>query len=234
MGQKVNPVGLRLNLTKRWESRWFANKKQFPIQLFQDAQIRRFLRKKYPDGGIREIVIFRNAKMIEVTIYTAKPGIIIGRSGAGMTEIRNLIEKILLTNLPKSDQPKIRIHVEELKNQDVYARVIAESVAHQIEKRIIPRRAVRQALEKLKEKGIKGAKIRVSGRLGGVEIARTESLTIGSIPLHTFRNQIDYAYVSALTTYGTIGVKVWINLGEYDFDKIDENEVREMEKRKER
>lgn len=233
MGQKVNPKSLRLNLTKKWESRWFAPKKNFSQFLEQDLLIRNHLRKKYPEGAIKEIVVFRNAKNIEITIYTAKPGIIIGRSGQGMNDIRDIVNKVCFKNF-NGPKPKVRIHVEDIRNFEHSAYLVAESVAFQIEKRIPPRKALKKALEKITEKGIKGAKIKVSGRLNGAEIARSEMLGFGSIPLHSIKMNIDYAYVQAITTYGTIGVKVWINLGEFARDQEEQKEELENERRKNR
>lgn len=232
MGQKVNPLSLRLNLTKKWESRWFASKRDFAQYLAQDEKIRKLLRQKFPEGAIKNIVIFRNVKSVEVTIYTAKPGIIIGRSGSGMNDIKSLVEGACFSDNYSKKQQKIKLHVEEFRNIENSAQLVAENIAGQIEKRITPRRAMKQAIDKLKDKGLKGARVRASGRLGGAEIARSESISYGSIPLHSFKIDIDYAYVKALTNYGTVGIKVWLNLGEFDFGKEEEIEEREREKRR--
>lgn len=234
MGQKVNPISARLSLTKKWDSRWYTSKKLFAAYLKQDEQIRNSLHKKYHEGAIKDIIIFRDNKVIEITIHTAKPGIVIGRSGKGMNDIKELVQKTCFLDIPIKKQPKIRIHVEEVRKVEESAKLTAENVAFQIEKRVTPRKAMRQALEKLKDKGILGAKVRVSGRLGGAEIARSESLSFGPIPLHTLRMKIDYACVHAQTTYGTVGVKIWINLAEYKPDEEEQKDDVESERRRER
>lgn len=234
MGQKVNPQGFRLALTRKWESRWFAPKNSFRTYLKQDHDIRSCLRKKYPEGAIKDILIFRSAKNIDITIHTAKPGIIIGRAGQGMNEIKGLVEMTCFDNSKQQNRPRIHIHIEDIREVEKSAYLIAESVAYQIEKRIAVRKAIKKALEKLQDKGIKGAKIRVSGRLGGAEIARSESQFYGSLPLHTLRTNIDYAMIRAITTYGTIGVKVWLNLGKFSREFEDEKDIIETERRKNR
>lgn len=234
MGQKVNPISARLNLTKKWDSRWYASKYNFAEYLEQDEKIRNSVNKKYPESAIKSIVIFRDSKVIEITIFTAKPGIIIGRSGKGMGDISQLVQKTCFFDILPKKQPRIRIHVEEVRKVEESAQLVAENVAFQIEKRVAPRKAIRQALEKLQAKGIVGAKIRVSGRLGGAEIARSENLSYGPVPLHTLKMKIDYAMIHAQTSYGTVGIKVWINLLEYKPDEEEYKDQAETDRRKER
>lgn len=207
MGQKVNPIGFRLaKKRRRWRSSWYANSSEFGNLLGEDHKIRSYLEKKPSMVGTSKIVIKRMAEKIEVTIHTARPGLVIGKKGA---EIDNL-----KSQLCKLTGKQVWIEVEEVKRPDLDAKLVADGIARQLERRIPFRRAMKKALQACQDAGAQGIKVRVSGRLGGAEIARSEEYKTGQVPLHTLRNEIDYAIVRAETTYGCIGVKVWINLGE--------------------
>lgn len=206
MGQKVNPISLRLIRNKKWKSRWYANKQEFGTLLEEDRVIRNYLSKKSSSQGTSVIKINRKSEKIEVSIVTARPGLVIGKKGA---EIENL--KKQLSKLTGKD---VWVEVEEIKRPDLDAKLVADGIAKQLERRIPFRRAMKKALQASKDAGAVGVKVQVSGRLGGAEIARTEWYIEGSIPLHTIRADIDYAMGRAETTYGSIGVKVWINRGE--------------------
>lgn len=208
MGQKVNPIGVRLIRTKNWLSRWFANKQEFGNLLIEDFQIRKFLRSKPACSGSSQIKIRRMSEKIEVTICTARPGLVIGKKGAEI--------EILKSELSKMTGKEVWLEVEEIKRPDLDAKIVADSVAKQLERRIPFRRAMKKAMQQTMDAGALGIKISVSGRLGGAEIARTEWYIEGSVPLHTLRADIDYFHSRAETTYGTLGVKVWINRGEDD------------------
>lgn len=215
MGQKVNPVGVRLGFNKGWSAHWFSGK-DYSKCLQEDHGIKKIIQGKYQRAAISTIEIFRNRGDIVVNIHTAKPGIIIGRSGAGAQELRAMIEKQLFKGLPIKERPNFRLNIVETKNPELSATIVAENIANQLERRISVKRAIRQAMERTMEKKAKGIKIKVSGRLGGAEIARSEAVSNGSIPLQTLRSNIDYALAEAKTTYGVIGIKVWIYLGESD------------------
>ncbi|OUM95058.1 MAG: 30S ribosomal protein S3 [Thermobacillus sp. ZCTH02-B1] len=206
MGQKVNPVGLRIGIIRDWESRWFAGK-DFGDLLLEDVKIRDFLKKKLKDAAVSRIEIERAANRVNVTIHTAKPGMVIGKGGS---EVENL--RAELTKITKGK--KVHINIMEIKQPDLDATLVAESIAQQLERRISFRRAMKQAIQRTMRAGAKGIKCSVSGRLGGAEIARTEGYTEGTVPLHTLRADIDYGTAEAHTTYGRIGVKVWIYRGE--------------------
>ncbi|MCD5406143.1 MAG: 30S ribosomal protein S3 [Desulfotomaculum sp.] len=206
MGQKVNPTGLRVGIIKDWESKWFANKKNFPALLIEDVKIRKFIKKQLYQAGISRILIERAANRVKVTIHTAKPGIVIGRGGTEVEVLRKTLEKIT--------GKKVSINIQEVKMPEVEAQLVAENVAGQLEKRIAFRRAIKQVITRSGKVGAKGIKVAVSGRLGGAEIARTEWASEGKVPLHTLRADIDYGFAEANTTYGKIGVKVWIYKGE--------------------
>ena len=215
MGQKVNPTGLRLGFNKNWTAHWFSSK-NFAGFLKEDYTIKQIIEKKYKRSGIASIDIFRSRGSLVVTIQTSKPGIIIGRSGAGAQELRAQIEKALFKGLSGKERPTLRLNIIEMKNPELSATIVAENIANQLERRISVKRAIRQAVERSMEKKAKGIKIKVSGRLNGAEIARNEIVSNGSIPLQTLRSDISYALAEAHTTYGVIGVKVWIYLGELD------------------
>lgn len=205
MGQKVNPVGLRIGIIRDWESKWYAGK-DFGTLLLEDVKIREYLKKKLKDSAVSRIEIERAANRVNVTIHTAKPGMVIGKGGAEVEVIRNQIAA--MTN------KKVHININEIKNPDMDAILVAESIAQQLERRVSFRRAMKQALQRSVRSGAKGIKTVVSGRLGGAEIARSEGYSEGTVPLHTLRADIDYGTAEAHTTYGRIGVKVWIYRGE--------------------
>ena len=212
MGQKVSPVGLRIGINKDWEAKWYAEgKKDFTKFLNNDVQIRKYLFKKYKNAGISKIVIERNNKRTEVFIYAAKPGIIMGQSGVEIEKTTKALSKLI--------KEELRLTVVEIKNPDMVAQLVADNIAHQIENRVSFRVAQKKAIRNTMKAGAKGIKTLVSGRLGGADIARGEGYSEGTIPLHTLRADIDYATSEADTTYGKIGVKVWIYKGEILEDK---------------
>ena len=206
MGQKVNPKGLRIGVNKDWEANWFADKKDFGILLNKDDKIRKYIAKKMKDAAVAQVVIERTAKRTEVKIYTAKPGIIIGRGGEDIEKLRNELKKLV--------DEEIYVSIIEVKNPDLSAKLVADQIASQIEARAPFRSAQKRAIRNTMKAGAKGIKTSVSGRLGGAEMARTEGYTEGTVPLHTIRADVDYAISEANTTYGKIGVKVWIYKGE--------------------
>ncbi|TVX95633.1 30S ribosomal protein S3 [Cohnella terricola] len=206
MGQKVNPVGLRIGIIRDWESKWYADK-DFGSLLIEDVKIREFLKKKLKEAAVSKVEIERAANRVNVTIHTAKPGIVIGKGGAEVEVLRGQLTK--LTN-----GKKVHINISEIKNPELDAILVAESIAQQLERRVSFRRAMKQAIQRTQRAGAKGIKTSVSGRLGGAEIARQEGYSEGTVPLHTLRADIDYGTAEAHTTYGRIGVKVWIYRGE--------------------
>jgi len=212
MGQKVNPKDMRVGIIQPWPSRWFATKKNFAKKLLQDIKIRNYLEKKLRDAAVSKIEIERTSSHISVIIFSSKPGVIIGRSGDSIDGLK--------TELFRKFNTRFDVVIREVKNPDIDARLLADSVARQIEKRIAFRRAAKSAVRKAMEGGAKGVKVLVSGRLGGAEISREEFYTEGKIPLQTFRADIDYATDRAETTYGTIGVKVWVFKGEVFKDRL--------------
>ena len=206
MGQKVHPTGVRVGIIKDWKAKWYADSKNFADYLVEDQKIRKFLKKKLYAAGISDIEIERTAKMIRVNVHAAKPGIIIGKGGAGAESL-----KAELTKLIGKD---ININIVEVKSVDTDAQLVAENIAGQLERRISFRRAMKQCMQKSMKAGALGIKTAVSGRLGGADMARTEFYKEGTIPLQTLRADIDYGFAEADTTYGKIGVKVWIYKGE--------------------
>jgi small subunit ribosomal protein S3 len=216
MGQKVNPVGFRLGFNVGWSSHWFANSKDYAKLLQEDDAIRSIITKRYSRASIASIELYRNRGDIVVTIHTGKPGVIIGRGGAGSQELRRLIDEKLNKLYAGLKKPGLRLNIVEVKNPELSAAIVAESIAGQIERRISVKRAIRQSVERTMEKKAKGIKIKVTGRLNGAEIAREENVANGSIPLQTLRSNISYSLAQAHTTYGVIGIKVWIYLGESD------------------
>lgn len=206
MGQKVNPVGLRVGIIRDWESKWYAGK-DFGDLLLEDVKIREYLKNKLKDSALSHIDIERAANRVNVTIHTAKPGMVIGKGGSEVEAIRTHIAKI-------SNGKKVHINIAEIKSPDLDAILVAESIAQQLERRVSFRRALKQAIQRSMRSGAKGIKTAVSGRLGGAEIARSEGYSEGTVPLHTLRADIDYGTAEAHTTYGRIGVKVWIYRGE--------------------
>jgi small subunit ribosomal protein S3 len=205
VGQKVNPVGLRIGIIRDWESKWFAEK-DFGTLLLEDVKIREYLKNKLKDSAVSHIDIERAANRVNVTIHTAKPGMVIGKGGAEVEVIRNYIAGL--------SNKKVHINISEIKSPDLDAILVAEAVALQLERRVSFRRAMKQAMQRTMRSGAKGIKVATSGRLGGAEIARTEGYSEGTVPLHTLRADIDYGTAEAATTYGRIGVKVWIYRGE--------------------
>src|SRR6186713_706095 len=214
MGQKVNPVGIRLGITRDWVSKWYAGKKQFADQIYTDYQVRVFLRKKLAEASVSRVHIERAARKVNVTIHTARPGIV--KKGEDIEKLRGETARLLA--MPVSD---VRLNVAEIRKPELDAQLVAEGIAQQIEKRVMFRRAMKRAVMSTMRSGALGVKVRLSGRLNGSEIARTEWAREGRIPLHTFRADIDYATAEARTTYGVIGIKVWIFKGEV-FDKVPE------------
>ncbi|MGI5908325.1 MAG: 30S ribosomal protein S3 [Christensenellales bacterium] len=206
MGQKVNPHGFRVGVIKDWDTRWFASKKDFANNLYEDYKLREFLKKKLFQAGISKIEIERAAQRVTINIHTAKPGMVIGKGGTGVELLRKELVKITGKN--------VVVNIIEIKNPDLDAQLVAENIAAQLEKRISFRRAMKQTMGRTMKSGAKGVKLQVSGRLGGAEIARTEGYHDGSIPLQTLRADIDFGFTEAKTTYGRIGVKVWIYKGE--------------------
>lgn len=206
MGQKVNPHGARVGVIFDWSTRWFADKKDFADYLVEDHKIRTTLKEKYFATGISRIDIERSAARMTINIFTGKPGMIIGRGGKGIEELKAMVEKMV-------GRP-VTINVVEIKNPDTDAQLVAENIAQQLEKRISFRRALKQSIQRTMRAGAKGMKAQVSGRLGGADIARSEHYHEGSIPLQTLRANIDYGFAEAKTTYGRLGVKVWIYKGQ--------------------
>jgi small subunit ribosomal protein S3 len=206
MGQKVNPHGLRIGIIKDWDTKWYASTKDFSSFLIEDVKIRRFLKKKLYIAGIARIEIERAANKVKINIHTAKPGIIIGKQGAGIEALRKELEKMT--------GKSVLLNITEIKNIELVAQLVAENIAAQLEKRVSFRRAMKQAMSRTMKAGARGIKTQVSGRLGGAEIARVEHYAEGTIPLQTLRADIDYGFAEANTTYGKIGIKVWIYKGE--------------------
>ena len=206
MGQKINPIGLRLGINRGWDSTWFAKKKDFGKLLIEDFKIRNYIKKNIVNSGVSEITIERSSKKCTVSINTSRPGFVIGKKGSDIDKIKN--------NLSKFTSNEVTLNIKEVKKPETNAYLVAENIAQQLVKRISYRRAMKRAMQSCLRLGAKGIKVSVSGRLGGNEIARTEWLRDGSIPSHTLRANIDYAEAEALTTYGIIGIKVWIYKGE--------------------
>ncbi len=206
MGRKVHPYGFRLGVINDWRARWYAEGKEYGDQLIEDQKIRDLIRKDLGRAGISDLEIERFPKQVSVTIHTAKPGIIIGRKGASVNNLKKSLEDMT--------QKKVRIEVEEISRPETVAALVAESIVQQVEKRVSHKRAMKQAAQRAMRLGAKGVRIAMSGRLAGSEMARHESVQEGRIPRHTLRSEIDYAIDEALTTYGRIGVKVWIYKGD--------------------
>jgi small subunit ribosomal protein S3 len=209
MGQKVNPVGIRLGITRDWTSRWYADSKNYAAHLHSDWMVREFLKKKLAEASVSRIHIERAARKANITIHTARPGMVIGKKGEDIEKLR--VEAAKLMQMAVGD---VRINISEIRKPELDATLVAEGIAQQIEKRVMFRRAMKRAVMNTMRSGALGVKVRVSGRLNGSEIARTEWSREGRIPLHTFRAEIDYGLAEARTTYGVIGVKVWIFKGE--------------------
>lgn len=206
MGQKIHPIGFRLSVQKNWTSRWYANSKNFPAMLNSDIKVREFLKKKLSHAAVSKIVIERPAKNAKITIYSARPGIVIGKKGEDIESLRSSLQGLM--GVP------VHLNIEEVRKPEIDATLIAESIAQQLEKRVMFRRAMKRAMQNAMRLGAKGIKIMSAGRLNGIEIARTEWYREGRVPLHTLRADIDYGVAEAQTTYGIIGIKVWVFKGE--------------------
>lgn len=206
MGQKVNPHGFRVGIIKDWNSKWYADKKNFDEFLVEDDKIRKYIKKKLFISGISKIEIERAANRVKISVHTSKPGMVIGRGGSGVEALRKEIEQMTGRS--------ISINVEEIKNPSLDAQLVAENITSQLERRVSFRRAMKQVIQRTMRSGAKGIKTSVSGRLGGADMARTEGYNEGTIPLQTLRADIDYGFAEADTTYGKLGVKVWIYKGE--------------------
>ena len=206
MGQKINPIGFRLGVTKNWSSKWYANSKNFSVFLQNDIKVREFLNKKLANAAVSKIVIERPAKNAKITIYSARPGIVIGKKGEDIETLRSSLQNLM--GIP------VQLNIEEIRKPEVDAMLIAQSIAQQLEKRVMFRRAMKRAMQNAMRLGAQGIKIMSSGRLNGIEIARSEWYREGRVPLHTLRADIDYGVARAQTTYGIIGIKVWIFKGE--------------------
>jgi small subunit ribosomal protein S3 len=209
MGQKVHPVGIRLGISKDWASKWYANSKMFPSYIRTDFELRKFIKQKLKDASISRIHIERPARKAHITIHTARPGIVIGKKGEDIEKLRREIAKMLDMSLAD-----VRINIAEIRKPELDAQLVAEGIAQQLERRVMFRRAMKRAVTNTMRLGAGGIKVKVGGRLNGAEIARSEWYHEGRVPLHTFRADIDYGFAEAATTYGVIGVKVWIFRGE--------------------
>ncbi len=206
MGQKVNPIGLRLGINRNWESRWFPDFNKMPDRVEEDNKIRAFLKKELYYAGISNIIIERTAKKLRVTIVAARPGIIIGKKGADIEKLKEKLQRLV--------GKEVFINIKEEKRPQASAQLAAENIATQLERRVAFRRAMKKVMQAAQKAGVKGIKVQVAGRLGGAEMARREWYLEGRVPLHTLRAKIDYGFAQAYTTYGVIGVKVWIFKGE--------------------
>ena len=222
MGQKVNPIGLRLGINRGWDSIWFAKKKQYGKLLIEDYKIRDYIKKNIVNSGVSEIIIERSSKKCTVSIHTSRPGFVIGKKGADIEKIKKNISKIT--------DNEVLINIKEIKKPELNANLAAENIAQQLVKRIAYRRAMKRAMQSAMRLNAKGIKVMVSGRLAGNEIARTEWLREGSIPLHTLRANLDYGEAEALTTYGIIGVKVWIYKGELFEKDVEKEKIERVKK----
>lgn len=206
MGQKVNPIGLRVGIIRDWEGRWFARKKDYADLVLEDIKIRKYVKKRLYASGVAKVEIERAANRVKVTIHTARPGMVIGRQGNEVENIRKELEKL--------SGKQVQLNIAEVKTPELNAQLVAENIAFQLERRTSFRRAMKQSITRTMRLGAQGIKVAVSGRLMGAEIARTEGYSEGKVPLHTLRADIDYGFAEANTTYGKIGVKVWIYKGE--------------------
>jgi len=205
LGQKVNPLGLRLNITRTWDSIWYADK-EYAGYLFEDQKIRKFLKKRLYHAGLARMIIERTGEKVRIKLYTARPGIVIGKKGAEIENLKKDLEKLI--------SKTVTLDIQEVRRPEADAQLVAESIATQLERRVAFRRAMKKAVNSAQRFGVKGIKISCSGRLGGAEMSRCEWVREGRVPLHTLRADVDYALAEANTTYGIIGVKVWIFKGE--------------------
>ncbi|HIG07508.1 MAG TPA: 30S ribosomal protein S3 [Methylococcaceae bacterium] len=225
MGQKVHPTGIRLGIVKDWTSRWYANSKDYPILLNQDLKVRSFLKEKLAHASVSRIQINRPSGSAQITIHTARPGIVIGKKGEDIDKLRTAVSAMM--GVP------VQINVEEIRKPELDAQLVAEGIAQQLERRIMYRRAMKRSVTNTMRLGAEGIKINLGGRLNGAEIARSEWYREGRVPLHTLRADIDYGFAEALTTYGIIGIKVWIFKGEvFGYDSQAKNTVSKKDKRK--
>ena len=206
MGQKINPIGFRLGVQRNWTSRWYANSKGFSGMLLEDIEVRKYLRKRLAHASVARVVIERPAKNARITIHSARPGVVIGKKGEDIENLRGELQKLM--GVP------VHVNIEEVRKPELDAQLIADSIAQQLEKRIMFRRAMKRAIQNAMRLGAQGIKIMSAGRLNGIEIARTEWYREGRVPLHTLRAEIDYGVSEAKTTYGVIGIKVWVYKGE--------------------
>tara|TARA_B100000214_G_scaffold374358_1_gene356859 strand:- start:1102 stop:1788 length:687 start_codon:yes stop_codon:yes gene_type:complete len=220
MGQKVNPIGLRLGVNRGWDSVWFAKKGDYGKYLIEDYKIRQFIRKNIINAGVSEIVIERSSKKCIVSIHTSRPGFVIGKKGSDIEKIKSKISKIT--------KDEVTVNIKEIKKPELNSYLVAENIAQQLVKRVAYRRAMKRAMQGTMRLGAKGIKVCVSGRLAGNDIARSEWLREGSIPLHTLRANLDYAESEALTTYGMIGVKVWIYKGEIFLKDVEKQKIQKV------
>jgi small subunit ribosomal protein S3 len=209
MGQKVHPIGIRLGITRDWASKWYANSNQFADYVYGDFKVRQFLKEKLKEASVSRIQIERPSRKANITIHTARPGIVIGKKGEDIEKLR--AEICTMLNLPLQD---VRVNIAEIRKPELDAQLVAEGIAQQLERRVMFRRAMKRAVTNTMRLGAEGIKVKVGGRLNGAEIARSEWYREGRVPLHTFRADIDYGFAEAKTTYGIIGVKVWIFRGE--------------------
>lgn len=221
MGQKVHPTGIRLGISKDWNSKWYASSADFPDLLNADIQVREFLRKKLAGANVSKIQIKRPTRTCEITIYTARPGVVIGKKGADIERLRQDVAKLIGLHINN-----VKLNIEEIRKPELDAQLVAEGITQQLERRVMFRRAMKRSIQNTMRMGAQGVKIRVAGRLNGAEIARSETYHEGRVPLHTLRADIDYGVAEANTTYGIIGVKVWIYKGEvFDLYKEEESKA---------
>ena len=216
MGQKVNPIGFRIGINRDWDSVWFAKKNKYGQFLIEDFKIRDYIKKNIINSGVAQVIIERTSKKCIISIHTSRPGFVIGKKGSDVDKIKK--------NLSKISSTEISLNIKEIKKPELNSFLVAENIAQQLVKRISYRRAMKRAIQSALRLGAKGIRVGISGRLGGNEIARTEWLREGSVPLHTIRAEVDYAEAEALTTYGIIGIKVWIYKGELLTRKINKKE----------
>jgi small subunit ribosomal protein S3 len=219
MGQKVNPIGLRVGINRGWDSVWFAKKREYGKFLIEDYKIREYIRKNVINSGVSQVIVERTTKKCIVSIYTSRPGFVIGKKGSDVDKIKK--------NLAKISSTEISLNIKEVKRPELNSYLVAENIAQQLVKRIAFRKVMKRAMQSALRLGAKGIRICLAGRLAGNEIARTEWLREGSVPLHTFRADVDYAEAEALTTYGIIGVKVWIYKGEIFSKNLNKNNNKE-------
>jgi small subunit ribosomal protein S3 len=221
MGQKVHPVGIRLGISADWNSKWYASSSDFPDLLNADIKVREYLKKKLENANVSKIQIERPTRAAVITIHTARPGVVIGKKGADIEKLREEVAKLIGLHINS-----VKLNIEEIRKPELDAQLVAESIAQQLERRVMFRRAMKRAIQNTMRMGAEGVKIMVGGRLNGAEIARSECYAEGRVPLHTLRADIDYGFAEALTTYGILGVKVWIYKGEiFDLYKQQETET---------